>query len=70
MDLKESRKTIEDCDGCKRIVAQDDQSYCGVYNSPLNRWSLGICPMATHKKVEIKEDKRKLNPLKASKRGG
>ena len=66
--MTEASQCVEACNGCKRI--QEDTNVCGVYSAPVFRWSFGICPMATHKKVEEKVDDKKVNPLKASKRGG
>ena len=68
--MSEASQCIEACEGCKRVEERDSQNFCAVYSSPVFRWSFGICPMATHKKVEEKVEDKKLNPLKASKRGG
>jgi len=33
------------------------------------KWKNGICNMATHVTITVKQEKAKLNPIKASKRG-
>lgn len=60
--------TIDQCKGCKYI----EGPFCMVYISPSAQWHRGRCPMYVNpaevqKKVE---EEKKLNPLKASKRGG
>ena len=59
---------IDKCEGCNRIFEWEDGKYCRVYADPGSRWNLGVCPTATHVKLEIKEAAQKINPLKASKR--
>ncbi len=59
---------IEACEGCERIVEENDVKYCKTYINPAAKWRLGICNFATHKKPEIKVVKVRINPLKASKR--
>jgi len=55
---------IERCRDCGR----HDGTYCTVYTIPKAKWRSGNCPMATHLVVEQKKDKKKLNPIKKSKR--
>ena len=59
----------EKCLGCSRLTSdQHDNVVCFIYPDPEKKWKLGNCPMATHiKKVQATE--KKINPLKASKRG-
>jgi len=59
---------IENCDGCERIVVEDSDKYCKTYANPAAKWRNGLCNFATHAKPEIKVQKIRVNPLKASKR--
>ncbi len=59
---------VEKCEGCSRIFEWEGGKYCKIYAHPSGRWILGVCPSATHVKLEIKESTQKINPLKASKR--
>ncbi|XOF34537.1 MAG: PxxKW family cysteine-rich protein [Candidatus Electrothrix sp. YB6] len=59
---------IEQCNGCDRIVEENENQYCKTYVNPAAKWRLGICNFATHAKPEIKAVKVRLNPLKAAKR--
>jgi hypothetical protein len=43
--------------------------YCSACPEPALKWKWGNCNMATHV-VTAAENKQKINPLKASKRGG
>jgi len=61
---------IEQCQGCERIVEGSIGLVCSLAPSPAKKWSLGLCNFATHQKVEVKIEEIKVNPLKASKRGG
>lgn len=58
---------VEQCAGCERIRAFDDQEFCSSYPDPARKWVGGNCNFATHIKVQA-ADKAKVNPLKASKR--
>lgn len=60
---------VENCNGCERVAAFEDKSYCPTYADPSKKWTRGICNFATHVKATVdKEGKTKVNPLKASKR--
>jgi hypothetical protein len=62
-------KAVTDkCEGCSRIFEWENGKYCKIYADPAGRWILGICPSASHLKMEMKESTQKINPLKASKR--
>ena len=61
---------IEECQGCDRIVDSSIGPVCTAYPAPEKKWSAGLCNFATHRKIEIKVSDVKVNPLKASKRGG
>jgi hypothetical protein len=60
---------VEQCQGCARVVSVGDQQYCLSYPKPAAKWAGGTCVMATHVKRNVEEIKKKINPLKASKRG-
>ncbi len=61
---------IEECEGCERIVEGTIGLVCSATPSPVKKWMTGLCNFATHRKVEIKIEEIKVNPIKASKRGG
>jgi hypothetical protein len=60
---------IDVCIGCNRIQEYPTGKYCNSFPEPTVKWKNGNCNMATHIKVEAKVE-QKINPLKASKRGG
>ena len=62
------RVVVEKCEGCARTEQWPTGSYCSSYPAPDKHWSLGICNMATHIKLEEEKVQKALNPLKASKR--
>ena len=57
------------CIGCQRIQEFPTGKYCVSFPEPAVKWRVGTCNMATHIKAEAKAAE-KINPLKASKRGG
>ncbi len=59
------------CEGCENQTRSNTnlRMYCDVYAKPRAMWNRGDCPMATHLHVE-ETKKKKINPIKASKRGG
>ena len=59
---------VEQCEGCERIVEENNDRFCRTYLKPAAKWRLGICNFATHAKPELKLVKVRVNPLKASKR--
>ena len=62
------QQVIEQCDGCERIVEENNTKYCRTYRDPEAKWHLGLCNFATHAKPELNLVKVRVNPLKASKR--
>ena len=62
------QNVIEMCEGCERIVDGTIGPVCSVAPSPMVKWSHGLCNFATHRKVEVKVEELKVNPLKASKK--
>lgn len=59
---------IDKCEGCDRVVGENDVNYCKTYVNPAAKWRIGYCNFATHSKPEINVVKVRINPLKASKR--
>ena len=59
---------VEQCEGCAQIQEFPKGQFCKTYGNPTAKWSSGRCNFATHVKDEEKVEK-KINPLKASKRG-
>ncbi len=62
------KSIIESCDGCERIIVENTDKFCKIYANPAAKWRNGLCNFATHVKPEIKVQKIRVNPLKASKR--
>ena len=60
---------IKKCEGCGKVSVVDEKSYCLSYPDPESRWLTGTCTMATHIKRDVEQIKKKINPLKASKKG-
>lgn len=61
---------VEQCQGCSYVLSFATGQYCKSYSDPRIKWLNTRCNFATHYRVETKEEQRKkLNPLKASKRG-
>jgi len=56
------------CMGCKHV--NPDDLRCTKYQYPGSKWRTGNCPLATHVKQAAIVPERKVNPIKASKRGG
>ena len=59
---------VEECQGCERITKGSIGEVCTSFPSPKAKWAAGLCNFATHKKVDIKSDDVRVNPLKAAKR--
>ena len=64
------QNVIEMCEGCDHIVDGTIGPVCVKAPAPIKKWSAGLCNFATHRKVEVKIEEVKVNPIKASKRGG
>jgi hypothetical protein len=62
------RPVVDQCQGCAQIKEYSAGQYCLTYGNPDAKWKIGSCSFATHLKQE-KVSEKKLNPLKASKRG-
>jgi len=63
-------EVVDQCEGCGHIEEWPTGRYCGVYASPGEKWNGGICNFATEARVERNVEKKKVNPLKASKKAG
>ncbi len=60
---------VESCNGCNRTAALEAGWFCTAAPDPSVKWKNGKCNLATHIKEEA-QSKGKVNPIKASKRGG
>lgn len=61
---------VEQCEGCAKVNDFPAGKYCLVFPDPLSKWRTGNCNMATHLEQTTNKGNGKINPLKASKRGG
>lgn len=61
---------VEACTGCSRSKEYATGWYCAAAPEPALKWKNGDCNIATHVTMTVKEEIAKLNPIKASKRGG
>ena len=60
---------VEPCEGCNRRTEIEGAWYCTACPEPALKWKNGNCNLATHIVAAVVA-KTKINPLKASKRGG
>ena len=58
---------VEDCDGCNKVWSNGIESFCKAYANPAIIHRKG-CALKSNKEIE-QTTKKKINPLKASKRG-
>lgn len=63
-------QVVESCTGCGRSRQYETGWFCSAAPDPGLKWKYGSCNLATHITTSIKDEKAKLNPIKASKRGG
>ena len=62
---------VEQCQGCNYVVSFSTGQFCKAYGDPTTKWLDNRCNFATNYQAEATaETNKKLNPLKASKRGG
>lgn len=52
--MEENQPIVEKCVGCEKII----DGKCSIWFSPKTRWRVGICPNATHVKIEIVEKEK------------
>jgi len=57
-------KIVEQCQGCAKV----NGDFCTVYTFPAAKWRSGNCPVCTTLVTEERKDKKKINPIKKSKR--
>ncbi len=62
---------VDKCAGCPKqftpVPPEDGKTFCRAYLKPAARWTGKICPLMY--KPEPEKEQKKLNPLKASRRG-
>ena len=70
MEVMFREEIMEKCLGCSKIYTglETGLLHCKTYLFPSAKWRSGNCPAATHLQKDVPEEK-KVNPLKASKRG-
>ncbi|MFC1814007.1 PxxKW family cysteine-rich protein [Thermodesulfobacteriota bacterium] len=61
---------VEQCNGCNRSTEMSAGWYCTACPDPALKWKNGDCNIASHVTAAAVTSKVKVNPLKASKRGG
>lgn len=64
------KQVIDKCEGCQKAQDFPTGKYCISFPDPASKWRFGSCNMATHIKAAAAKPAQKLNPIKASKRGG
>ena len=59
---------VEKCVGCENI---SEENQCRIWGAPAAKWRLGVCPSATHVKVESQttEQKIRVGQQKQNKKG-
>ena len=62
------QKTVEQCEGCSRLVKHSSDLFCIACPDPSLKWKNGNCNLASHVTIAASVAQTKLNPLKASKR--
>ncbi|MDJ0783391.1 MAG: PxxKW family cysteine-rich protein [Desulfosarcinaceae bacterium] len=63
-------EVVTSCEGCERTKKYASGWYCTASPDPDRKWKSGHCNLATHVNLQQTSKRQKLNPLKASKRGG
>jgi hypothetical protein len=63
-------EVVSACEGCERTRQYESGWYCSASPDPGSKWKTGHCNLATHVQLQQNSKRQKLNPLKASKRGG
>ena len=63
-------EVVEQCDGCNRNIQFNSSWYCMACPDPTVKWKSGRCNLASHvTATAAPTSQKKVNPLKASKRG-
>jgi len=47
---------VEKCNGCDNIEGE----FCRIWAVPAAKWRMGVCPSASHTKIEAKEREEKV----------
>jgi len=71
LSLKNLREEIiPECNGCLRILNEDEKNFCCSYISPQSRWRIGKCPLfdTNEKKNYIDSNNKKTRPQKQRKK--
>lgn len=50
------KEVVEECEGCNRSI----NGYCKSYFNPKAKWRIGVCPLASHVKLENKQSTEKV----------
>lgn len=71
--MKTTTETIQaivsQCKGCRKIKFDEDgDEVCSIYYSPAAKWRAGTCPMRYKATQQTVKSRKKVNPLKDSKR--
>jgi len=61
---------VDQCNGCNRSAEFSSGWFCTACPDPSLKWKISDCNIASHVTRTSGTQKAKLNPLKASKRGG
>ena len=56
MEPSERKPFVEECTGCDHI----EGDVCRIRVSPSTKWRTGLCPSATHVKVDIPKVEQKV----------
>jgi hypothetical protein len=47
---------VTQCAGCENIEGE----FCRIWAAPAAKWRVGVCPSATHAKVDVKTPEQKV----------
>jgi len=64
------QQIVEQCNGCNRPAEYAEGWFCTACPEPSAKWRNGNCNLASHVSKAAEAAQAKVNPLKASKRGG
>ncbi|QTA85947.1 PxxKW family cysteine-rich protein [Desulfonema magnum] len=62
-------EAVEQCNGCNRRIEFSSAWFCSASPEPALKWKNGNCNLASHVSSATASTQKKINPLKASKRG-
>jgi hypothetical protein len=52
----DKKPIVEQCKGCENV----EGDVCRIWVSPAAKWRMGVCPSATHVKVDVKSREEKV----------